>query len=410
MVEPEWAVAGEQALSVLPADGPMTGVFGPGRIADVHWDYQGQTNYCGLYSVRSIISELHGQKLDVNEMVNRAAANGWLVYDDAGQVKGIRPSHLDDIFASYGVGSRNFGGPENPAVSDTEAWHALNTALVNNQRVVFGVDGGEFDRVGEEGQGIDFDHFVVVTGVDYDRGVVTINDSARSAGLEVPLDVFFNSWRDSNFSMTTTDLSMPGDGTARPPADGQLDPSRSDVTVLGTTVRGEMPDPGEEPREPGNVHEGMAHEPPRGAVTDPGPAGPGQIRDDGDVPGDERVGAKTITAEAPATAAVEAVSAMGPASIASEGVVRPMGAFFDDLSPGIEGIGDVGRAISKAFDLGMVDEKLSDAMPDDILGGLSLDGGIEKIIEELLDSVDEALTELAFKISPMAGPNSVMDR
>ena len=33
------------------------------------------------------------------------------------------------------------------------------------------------------------DHFVVVTGVDYGRGVVTINDSARSAGLEIPIDV-----------------------------------------------------------------------------------------------------------------------------------------------------------------------------------------------------------------------------
>ena len=51
-------------------------------------------------------------------MVNRAAANGWLVYDENGQVKGIRPHDIDDVLASYGIGGRNFGGPDDPPVAD----------------------------------------------------------------------------------------------------------------------------------------------------------------------------------------------------------------------------------------------------------------------------------------------------
>ena len=65
---------------------------------------------------------------------------------------------------------------------------------------------------------------------------MTINDSARSAGLEIPIDVFFESWRDSNFSMTITDQSMPGDGTAAPPVEVARDPDAPGVAILGTTI------------------------------------------------------------------------------------------------------------------------------------------------------------------------------
>ena len=44
------------------------------------------------------------------------------------------------------MGSTQFGGPDTETVADRDAWHALNTALANNQRVVVGVDGREFDQ------------------------------------------------------------------------------------------------------------------------------------------------------------------------------------------------------------------------------------------------------------------------
>ena len=136
-------VGGEEPLTVAAPERPdPTDVLGPGQAANIHWADQGDTNYCGLYSVRAIVSELYGQQLDVAEMVNRATANGWFVYDDAGRVKGIRPADIDDVLASYGVGSRNFGGPEAAAVSDprgvagsettrwstTSVWSSASTA------------------------------------------------------------------------------------------------------------------------------------------------------------------------------------------------------------------------------------------------------------------------------------------
>ena len=105
--------------------------------------------------------------------------------------------------------------------------------------MVLGVDGREFDQGGDVGVAgtIDMNHFVAVTGVDYARGVVIVNDSARAAGLEVPIDVFFESWRDSNFSMTLTDLSMPGDDAAEPPGGAAGPPADApELASLGMTL------------------------------------------------------------------------------------------------------------------------------------------------------------------------------
>ena len=62
VVEPEWAVGGEDPLTVTDPGHPLTGVLGPGHAADIHWAGQGDTQYCGLYSIRSILSELYGSR------------------------------------------------------------------------------------------------------------------------------------------------------------------------------------------------------------------------------------------------------------------------------------------------------------------------------------------------------------
>lgn len=72
------------------------------------------------------------------------------------------------------------------------------------------LDGKELDvwtNVGDEAGILDSDHAVAVTGVDYSRGVVIVNDSARGAGLEIPLHTFYESWRDSDFTMNVTDVA-----------------------------------------------------------------------------------------------------------------------------------------------------------------------------------------------------------
>lgn len=204
-VAPAWEREGEEPFAVTPAE-PLSDVVGPGHAADIYWADQGDTNYCALYSARSILSELYGYPVDPNEIVRRADASGWLVRDGGGEIKGVMPNHFDDLLASYGVPSHNFSGEQG-------AWQALNDALVNDRRVILSLDGKELDsgaNVGDVAGGLDSDHAVAITGVDYGRGVVIVNDSARGAGLEIPVDVFYDSWRDSNFAMTVTEAPVNG--------------------------------------------------------------------------------------------------------------------------------------------------------------------------------------------------------
>jgi hypothetical protein len=389
VVQPEWAVGGEDPFPTTQIDHPLSGVFGPGHAADVHWAYQGQTQYCGLYSVRTILHEL-GRDVDMDEMVHRAATNGWFVYDAHGQVEGIRPRDIDDILASYGVGSHQFGGPDQPHVADRDAWQALNTALANNERVVVGVDGREFDQghdVGTPGA-LDMDHFVAVTGVDYSRGVVILQDSARKAGLEVPLDVFINSWRDSNFSLTATDASMPGDGTSSIPADADSSPDHPGVSIVGTTLHPEPSDATGPVDDPTATH-----------VDDPAGPPPEQHLGQEHQPGEEA--AHVIRAEAPEAHGADDNGADGhgdAAGLHGDGIARPT-ALLGDLAPAVGNI-DL-SSVGKSLDLGMADNVLDSVMPHGVADGGSDDGGFFDDILDLLKSVDDAIADLGKQILSM---------
>jgi len=66
---------------------------------------------------------------------------------------------------------------------------------------------------------------------------VIVNDSARAAGLEIPLTTFYESWRDSEFRMTVTDASAQTVDDAYPPTgDATLDGSAPDYALLGMTL------------------------------------------------------------------------------------------------------------------------------------------------------------------------------
>jgi hypothetical protein len=385
LVQPEWAIGGEDPTTVVQPDHPVSGIFGPGHALDVQWANQGQTNYCGLYSVRTILSEVTGRPVDMDEMIHRATANGWFQYDDAGHVKGILTSDIDDILASYGVGSHQFGGP-GVTVTDHDAWQALNTALTNNQRLIVGVDGREFDQghdVGTPGT-IDMDHFVAVEGVDYTRGVVILNDSARKAGLEVPLDVFFNSWRDSNFSMTFTDTHMPGDGTAHP-VDGGPDPNAPDIGVIGTTLTPEPGDDAASTADPGTV-DGTEHV---DGDTTPAPA-PQQLGVEHD--GEQDPGQhERITAERDAVGSDRDDSAAH-----ADGLARPTVAAFGDLPADLAGI-DLSDAVGKDLDLG-IDKGSDSVMPHGIVDEITPDGGILDEILDLLGSLDDVVVDVAKQV------------
>jgi hypothetical protein len=244
---PDWASQGEDVFTVTEpevalSEGPLADVVGPGHAADVYWGYQGDTNYCVLYSAGSIISELYGVPVDINEVVSRADANNWLAKDpQTGEVKGVSSEHFDDLLASYGVPSQTVEG-------EAGAWESLNSALANNQRVILSLDSSETtpevaatnttpDPTGTADLG---PHAVSITGIDYARGVAIVNDSLAKTGggLEVPLNVLYESWRDSNFTMTITDVAAPGGSEARAPAGaGDLVASSPGYALMGVTLQ-----------------------------------------------------------------------------------------------------------------------------------------------------------------------------
>jgi len=84
--------------------------IGPGHADDVYWGYQGDTNYCALYSVASILADYYGEPIDINDMVQRATRNGWLMFDGNGRALGVKSELFDDVLGSYGVPSHSEQG------------------------------------------------------------------------------------------------------------------------------------------------------------------------------------------------------------------------------------------------------------------------------------------------------------
>jgi hypothetical protein len=62
--------------------------------------------------------------------------------------------------------------------------------------------------------------------------VVIVNDSARGAGLEIPLQTFYESWRDSDFRMTVTDIAAAPTALA-----AAFNTEAPDYATLGMTMQ-----------------------------------------------------------------------------------------------------------------------------------------------------------------------------
>jgi hypothetical protein len=413
VVEPDWAVAGEAPLTTVEPErllsnavGAPGDVVGPGHALDVYWRDQGDKNYCVLYSVHTVLAELQIPH-DIDEMVQRATANGWFQYDDnTGELQGIKLDDIDRVLASYGVGSHQIGGYDADdklvPVTESDAVQALNTALVNNHRVIVGVDGDEIASGRDDLKDLDSNHVVAVSGIDYARRVVILNDSARGArgaGLEIPLDVFMDTWRDSNFSLTITDTSMPGDGTSSPPPDGGPNPDQPGISLIGTTL---MPEPGPEtgPIDTGDPTTVMEPDPPPGPEPAPAPQPLGDEQD-----GQEgQVEAKKVTAEAPDGASAEHADG----GLEGDGLARPM-AVFGDLPADLAGI-DLAESVSENLDLGIDDEGSDAKMPHGILDEIKPDEGIIDAILDLLGSVDDVVVDVAKEVLSIQTQNPSINR
>ena len=160
-----------------------------------HWEFQGDTGRCALYSQKFIIEEFTGQEIPIEDMVAMAEENGWFS-DNSGSSF----LNINKMLDAYGV--ENEMSFHND-ISD------IDECLQNGGRVIVAIDADEIWY----GEGDDMfspnssaNHAVEVIGIDYsnpDNPMVILNDSGNpyGRGEMIPLEVFLDAWQDSECQM-----------------------------------------------------------------------------------------------------------------------------------------------------------------------------------------------------------------
>ncbi len=174
------------------ADYP-NGISGDPASSMNHWEYQGDTNRCALYSQMFIIEEFTGQDLDIVTFENEAEGQGW--FDN-----GTTLLNLNKMLDYYGI--------ENEMSFHNDI-DDIDQCLNEGGRVIVAIDAYEIWY----GQGDDLfsptssgNHAVEVIGIDRsdpENPMVILNDSGNpnGRGVMIPLDDFMDAWQDSEFQM-----------------------------------------------------------------------------------------------------------------------------------------------------------------------------------------------------------------
>ncbi len=169
------------------------GISGDPASSMEHWEYQGQTNRCALYSQKFVIEEFTGLDIDIEEFESVAMQNGW--FDN-----GTALLHINKMLDYYGIPNEMTFHND---VGDIDA------CLNDGGRVIVTIDACEIWY----GEGDDMfspsssaNHAVEVIGIDRSdpaHPMVILNDSGttQGRGIMVPLEDFEDAWRDSECQM-----------------------------------------------------------------------------------------------------------------------------------------------------------------------------------------------------------------
>ncbi len=176
-----------------PNENYPDGISGDPVTSMEHWEFQGNTNRCALYSQMFIVEEFTGQDIDIEEFTKIAFEQGW--FND-----GTSFLNTNKMLNYYGI--ENEMSFHND-ISDIES------CLDSGGKVIVAIDADEIWY----GEGNDLfspnsaaNHAVEVIGIDYtnpERPMVILNDSGNpnGKGVMVPLDDFMDAWKDSECQM-----------------------------------------------------------------------------------------------------------------------------------------------------------------------------------------------------------------
>lgn len=173
------------------------GISGDPQESMNHWECQGDTNRCALYSQKFVIEELSGseEKIDIEEFTQVAKDNGWFTEEE-----GTTFLNMNHMLDYYGIDNEmsfhntiddieaclNDGGKVIVSLDSNEIWH--------------GQDNNIFVPSNSS------NHAVEVIGIDRtdpNHVMVILNDSGTpyGRGEMVPLEVFEGAWEDGDCQM-----------------------------------------------------------------------------------------------------------------------------------------------------------------------------------------------------------------
>jgi len=162
-----------------------------------HWECQGNTNRCALYSQMFAIEELTDCDLNMDDFAQIAKENGWFTEEG-----GTLLTDMNKMLDYYHV--------DNDMKLNGTMEDIVN-CLNQGGKVIVGVDGNEIIDPNHDSSSFapnDPNHAIEVIGVDYsdpDNPMVIINDSGHpdGCGEMVPVDQFVNAWEDSQYQIIT---------------------------------------------------------------------------------------------------------------------------------------------------------------------------------------------------------------
>ena len=167
-----------------------------------HWFQQALNGFCAPASVAQIVSEYSGVHFpDESAFVQLASEQGLFSVGMDG-VPGMTPENTLTLLEQSGV----------PAGLQVGTTADLVQYLDEGRGILLFIDSGEVWE-GEAVEDDTFDHAVVLTGIDTERGVAILSDPGSPDGNleEVPLDVFADAWADSQNLMIVCDEPPAGD-------------------------------------------------------------------------------------------------------------------------------------------------------------------------------------------------------
>lgn len=198
--------------SPTPSSGPAptAGVYGDPVAAAKYWQRQSLEDNCGLMSVADVVGEVTGRAPTEQQMIDLAEAtpsgtNPGPIYaprNDPSHTSangGIEMADEVVLLQHYGITSE-MSYDDHP---EKTGLPALEGYLAGGRKVIAWVNSAVIWDTGD--QRTQADHFLVVTGIDTNKGLVHLNDpGADSPDEQVKVGTFMTAWHAGQESIVVT--------------------------------------------------------------------------------------------------------------------------------------------------------------------------------------------------------------